>query len=582
MRIRKTVKCMVSLVLTTAILCGMLMVGGVTVSAAASKTIALNASLLSQVGSQPLDGESKSCSCFALAYARTILDGRVHAYSEYNTYGATHYTVECQWAWGNYYDVYAGSRTAVFQACINSINANTPILIHVYSEYGQHWVTVVGYQNVTSAETMTESNLLIIDPGYGYSGGTPQSLTNGRVAYTLNSSYLYVRTAFNVETTPPTISNVTVSDQSPSGYTVSCTVSDNLGMGRVRFPTWTLANDQDDLVWADGVLNGSTATFRVNVADHNMEAGTYITHIYAYDISGNYVCTGITVDNVEADSDPPMISNVEISNVTPDGYTITCNVTDNDTISRVAYPTWTLANDQDDIVWADTQWRDNRVSFRVNTADHNGEYGEYITHIYAYDAVGNHQYEDVRVIIEKDITPPRIADLKIENVTTDGYTVTCIINDNHALSKVQFPTWTEANDQDDLLWKEGSVSGDRFSFRVNRADHNNEYGTYITHIYANDLSGNESVRWVNVSFDSSGVVVLGTNIEDTSSVKGDISRDGAVTITDAVMLFQYVNGAVALSEEQLACAEVAAPSDQISITDAVHLFQYINGTVTTL
>ena len=89
----------------------------------------------------------------------------------------------------------------------------------------------------------------------------------------------------------PSITNVRVSDVSSSGYTVSCTVTDNVGVTRVAFPTWTTkavnGNDQDDLVWKDGIISGNTATFSVNISDHNNETGTYITHIYAYDAAGN-------------------------------------------------------------------------------------------------------------------------------------------------------------------------------------------------------------------------------------------------------------------------------------------------------
>ena len=90
----------------------------------------------------------------------------------------------------------------------------------------------------------------------------------------------------------PTISNVKISDVTNEGYTVSCTVTDNVGVTKVCFPTWTDANGQDDLpsswpsVSAPGANN--TYTFRVKVSDHNNEGGLYHTHIYAYDAAGNY------------------------------------------------------------------------------------------------------------------------------------------------------------------------------------------------------------------------------------------------------------------------------------------------------
>ena len=90
----------------------------------------------------------------------------------------------------------------------------------------------------------------------------------------------------------PVISDVTVSDVTAAGYTVTCTVTDDWGISKVSFPTWTLLNDQDDLAanflnTQLGTKNGNTYTFRVNASDHNNEGGLYVTHIYAFDKGGN-------------------------------------------------------------------------------------------------------------------------------------------------------------------------------------------------------------------------------------------------------------------------------------------------------
>lgn len=92
----------------------------------------------------------------------------------------------------------------------------------------------------------------------------------------------------------PVISNAVISDVSVSGYTVTCTVTDNWGLSKVSFPTWTLLNGQDDLAddfmsTQKGTQNGNTYTFRVNASDHNHEGGWYVTHIYALDKGGNQV-----------------------------------------------------------------------------------------------------------------------------------------------------------------------------------------------------------------------------------------------------------------------------------------------------
>ena len=93
---------------------------------------------------------------------------------------------------------------------------------------------------------------------------------------------------------------------------------------------------------------------------------------------------------------------------------------------------------------------------------------------------------------------PKVTDVKITNISSSGYTVTCKVTDNWGISKVAFPTWTTYKDQDDLAedfmnTQKGTKNGDIFTFRVNTSAHNNEIGEYATHIYAVDKGGNQTV-----------------------------------------------------------------------------------------
>lgn len=92
----------------------------------------------------------------------------------------------------------------------------------------------------------------------------------------------------------PVISDVTISNVTAAGYTVSCKVTDDWGISKVVFPTWTLLNDQDDLAdnfmnTQKGTKNGDIFTFTVKASDHGGETGSYVTHIYAVDKGGNTV-----------------------------------------------------------------------------------------------------------------------------------------------------------------------------------------------------------------------------------------------------------------------------------------------------
>lgn len=62
------------------------------------------------------------------------------------------------------------------------------------------------------------------------------------------------------DTSPPQIKDVQVVDVTNSGYTVKCTVTDNVGIGKVQFPAWTDKNGQDDIAWKEGNQFGTNTS----------------------------------------------------------------------------------------------------------------------------------------------------------------------------------------------------------------------------------------------------------------------------------------------------------------------------------
>ncbi|MCR4758658.1 MAG: RICIN domain-containing protein, partial [Oscillospiraceae bacterium] len=94
------------------------------------------------------------------------------------------------------------------------------------------------------------------------------------------------------------------------------------------------------------------------------------------------------------------------------------------------------------------------------------------------------------IIVHKDTEKPVISDIQVYNIDATGYSISCTVTDNVGVAKVQFPTWTDNNGQDDLIWHDASANGNSYSYRISISDHNNEYGRYITHIYAWDAAGN--------------------------------------------------------------------------------------------
>lgn len=239
-----------------------------------------------------------------------------------------------------------------------------------------------------------------------------------------------------------------------------------------------------------------------------------------------------------------------------------------------------------------------------------------------------------------DSKTPTISDVSITNISENGYTVICKVSDNWGIRKVVVAAWTSANDQDDLAadfmdTQKATKNGDYYTFRVKASDHNNEKGTYVTHVYAVDLGGNQTklekgnvtvsgkfenklillpisscvisdnfVKNVNAStnattllnqfdnvghkvYDANGVeytskAVVGTgatvklldgsSVADTVSVivPGDVDGDGLVTTTDCIRIKASFLGTFDLT----ACQFVAADDDEnqmITSTDYMRL-----------
>ena len=401
----------------------------------------------------------------------------------------------------------------------------------------------------------------------------------------------------------PVISNAKITNVSRSGYTVTCTVTDDNAVDRVLMPTWSENNGQDDLSWYTANRTGNTYTIEVDMMNHNYDTGKINTDIYAYDDEGEY--SKLELDTKIEENQAPVISDVKVINVTSDEYTVICKVTDDLEVVRVQMPTWTVNNGQDDIVWHEAELKNGVATFTVNRKDHNFEYGDYITHIYAYDREGLKGFSICGTVNlkEPDIntsTKPIIKNVKISNINDSGYTVTCTVLSNNKITEVLFPTWTYKNEQDDLIWGVGQKLENEYTFRVNRSDHNYEFGTYVTHIYAYDEKGavnnielpfhniintTERIGWAYIDgqkyfFDNKGNIagnMPSKKVIDVSSYNGNIDWntvkqygdiDGAILRIAAHPNGEYI--------EDVQFANNLAACRRLKIPFGVYIYDYSN------
>ncbi len=384
-------------------------------------------------------------------------------------------------------------------ATISSINPIKEVLMPTWTEAnGQDdliWYEVHAYEKAVGVG-IYEASYHVRTSDHNYERG--QYITHVYVTDENGEQDVAATGAFiPLAQTGPKITDVTVTDVSPQGYTVTVTFDAPNGVKEVQMPTWTDKNWQDDVIWYNAEVNGNTASLRISTANHNNETGLYQTHIYVYDKADNYVIEKITVDVPEKEpvvQEKLAITDLEVTELSEDGFRVTAAFTAPNGVSEVLMPTWTEANGQDDLVWHRAQVNGNTATCYVRTADHKNESGLYITHVYVKDPSGKQVIAATAAEVPEKSTPakpegPVITNVTVSDVKPWGYSVTALLNVPNGVDKVLMPTWTDNNWQDDLVWYEVEVYGNIAYLYVNTENHNYETGLYHTHIYVYDKTG---------------------------------------------------------------------------------------------
>ena len=159
----------------------------------------------------------------------------------------------------------------------------------------------------------------------------------------------------------------------------------------------------------------------------------------------------------------------------------------------IYFAVWSENNDQDDIIWylADRQ---DQTDFTktIDIKNHHADSGQYFVHVYAlaneeYTLLGNTSF-NIAGISDADIAVNPI-DVKsgIYRLTVSNLSAPA------GISSVKIPVWSNANDQDDIVWYDATYSNGNWYADFHASNHKNAAGKYTAHVYAYDSAGNSKL-----------------------------------------------------------------------------------------
>lgn len=301
---------------------------------------------------------------------------------------------------------------------------------------------------------------------YGvYNGVSAMSVdlpkSKAKVGVVSNSSWEYKATAWHV---PGTLGN---------------------SLAQVQFAVWSADNGQDDLVWYAGAKIGDTYTTTIPLINHS-GSGTYYIHTYATYSNGKQECVDESTFSVSRKNVSVAITNV---NTVSGTFDITVS---NVTAKSVDVPVWSQS-DQSDIRWYDAEKQtDGTYKVHVDIANHNCNYGTYQIHTYVRENSG--AYNCVNTTSLNMQKPETIVDTNLSANDLECEATAWHIPGTlgSSLKQVQFAVWSANGGQDDLVWYQGSLKGDKYVCDINLRNHGTT-GIYYVHVYGTWSNGKQEL-----------------------------------------------------------------------------------------
>ena len=276
----------------------------------------------------------------------------------------------------------------------------------------------------------------------------------------------------------------------------------------VYFAAWSDVNWQDDLVWYPGVdLGGGTWKGSINLANHrpgSPDYGAFLVHAWM-EGNPNTICGGTNFTRVPPP--PPCCTSVGPQGVVTSATSGTLDFYAYGVLNATAvyFAAWSDVNGQDDLVWypgvnqGGGTWKGS-----VNLANHrpgNPDYGAFLVHAWME---GNPSTICSGITFTRvPPPPPSCTSIGPQGVVTYATSGTLDFYAYGVLNAtaVYFPTWSDVNGQDDLIWYPGvNLGGGTWRGSVNLANHrpgNPDYGAFLVHVW---MDGNPSTICGGLTF----------------------------------------------------------------------------------
>ena len=159
----------------------------------------------------------------------------------------------------------------------------------------------------------------------------------------------------------------------------------------VNFAVWSVANDQDDLIWYSGNKESANVwTADVSISSHKT-AGTYNVHVYGV-VNGQQINLGQTTFEV---SNPKGKTEVRNYNSVKGSFdVIVKNISSKSGVQSVQIPVWNQP-DQSDLIWYSAKKQsDGTYKVTVELSKHQNHKGTYNIHTYITTETGIMTFTD--------------------------------------------------------------------------------------------------------------------------------------------------------------------------------------------